>query len=678
MSVKSTTDNFRVSPSVLGPLGAEQLNDPALALLELVKNSWDADATRVKIKVSGTQIRVSDNGHGMGAQAFRDKWLTIGTPNKRITKRSPGGRPLIGEKGLGRLATFALGRQLDIQSSNGQSGFKSTINWVQLLKAPSLEQYAVKVQSISRAVGTEVTIRRLQFEWKKEHSEFLADHLRFLTSVPNQRFAIVFSDPWDRIDIESQDQVLKEISRASISVTVNKHGDPIVESCMVDGSDKSNVVFRKFSESKIDANLAGANINLLFFLRNVSTKLTGALSKSRARALLNEYAGIRIYLDGINVPPYGLRGNDWASLEQQRTKTGGPTMTPGNSQLFGEVKLSRRLHTNFVVTAGRSGFADQQAVAALGEYVQWTVRSLGTARRAAEFGIDDGAVPSRAKKGRKTASKPTTPQALRRKVSETAKGSPDVEAAAKIEEVIEEYESLWSSFTENDEWLRLFAQLASSGIAATSFAHELRADFDVVSSTIRQLMKPGAKKAQLITSLDESWASIKSFASLFQMMPVRVRRKKQLLSHTKLLRGTRKVAKLAQSQGVRCNVSSDEFHVNLVPAELDSIVLNLVSNSLKAVKESKNRKAGRIKINFEASRGTLIVSVKDNGCGVTKSVREVMYKPLEGSFREGTGMGLPIIQYLADQYGGSVSSLKPEDAVFETEFRVALKRVIRG
>ena len=42
---------FRVSPAVLLPLGVEQLQDPALAVLELPKNSWDADATDVKVKI---------------------------------------------------------------------------------------------------------------------------------------------------------------------------------------------------------------------------------------------------------------------------------------------------------------------------------------------------------------------------------------------------------------------------------------------------------------------------------------------------------------------------------------------------------------------------------------------------------------------------------------------------
>src|SRR5207253_3246166 len=103
-----------------------------------------------------------------------------------------------------------------------------------------------------------------------------------------------------------------------------------------------------------------------------------------------------VYRDGINVPPYGLNRDDWAALEKQRTATGGPTLVPGNSQLIGEVHISRTTHPHFVITAGRSGFSDQTAVGSLASYVRWAVRELGTARRAEQLGITTATpVPTR-------------------------------------------------------------------------------------------------------------------------------------------------------------------------------------------------------------------------------------------------------------------------------------------
>lgn len=150
-SLDNGKPHFRVSPAVLGPLGVEQLQDPALAILELIKNSWDADAKGVKIVVeqrtSPGKIVVSDNGHGMTLEEFRDRWLVIGASHKRNQRTTEGGRPLIGEKGLGRLASFALGRAISITSARRpREGFVAKVNWDKLSRAESLEDYEVSIE----------------------------------------------------------------------------------------------------------------------------------------------------------------------------------------------------------------------------------------------------------------------------------------------------------------------------------------------------------------------------------------------------------------------------------------------------------------------------------------------------------------------------------------------------
>jgi len=102
MRPRQQLNYFRVSPEVLLPLGVEQLQDPALAVLELVKNSWDADATKVKVLIEGHRskgkIVVADNGHSMTTSDFTDRWLVIGASHKRREETSENGRPLIGGK----------------------------------------------------------------------------------------------------------------------------------------------------------------------------------------------------------------------------------------------------------------------------------------------------------------------------------------------------------------------------------------------------------------------------------------------------------------------------------------------------------------------------------------------------------------------------------------------------
>ena len=184
---------FKVSPRLLAPLGLEQLPDPALAVLELVKNSWDAYATTVSIDVDqrGAQpaITVTDNGTGMTREDFRDRWLVIGASHKR--DRPKGRRPLIGEKGLGRLASYALGSTLTLKSATKiTGGFQADVDWDKFFQSPSVDAYRIPLKRVSLSKGTIVTIGRLRAPWTDRHTDFLATYTQFLTAVPGEKFRV--------------------------------------------------------------------------------------------------------------------------------------------------------------------------------------------------------------------------------------------------------------------------------------------------------------------------------------------------------------------------------------------------------------------------------------------------------------------------------------------------------
>ncbi|MBK8180616.1 MAG: ATP-binding protein [Planctomycetes bacterium] len=71
---------------------------PHVALAELIKNSYDADATRVELRVLPDRIEITDNGDGMDLEAFRNFWMRIGSPHKEARKYSPTGRNLTGQR----------------------------------------------------------------------------------------------------------------------------------------------------------------------------------------------------------------------------------------------------------------------------------------------------------------------------------------------------------------------------------------------------------------------------------------------------------------------------------------------------------------------------------------------------------------------------------------------------
>ena len=126
------TEHFEIDASVVFQLGESLITDVTQALIELVKNAYDADASYCKVTIStnpieGTNspfsgstgsVTVEDDGTGMDLEAIRSGWLTISNSGKRQLKRrsgtTPRGRTPLGDKGLGRLGTQRLGKNLEM------------------------------------------------------------------------------------------------------------------------------------------------------------------------------------------------------------------------------------------------------------------------------------------------------------------------------------------------------------------------------------------------------------------------------------------------------------------------------------------------------------------------------------------------------------------------------------
>ena len=111
------TINFTVDSALLRELGERLVGRQYIALAELVKNSFDADATRVEIRICDDSIEVWDNGHGMTMNDFKNRWMRVGSTHKVREKTSPVlKRSLTGSKGVGRLAVQFLASELELTS----------------------------------------------------------------------------------------------------------------------------------------------------------------------------------------------------------------------------------------------------------------------------------------------------------------------------------------------------------------------------------------------------------------------------------------------------------------------------------------------------------------------------------------------------------------------------------
>ena len=130
----NNTPSFKVRARVLNQLGEQLIKNEAIALLELIKNSYDADASVCNITMSRPEsvqkgeIIIQDDGEGMDYETLANIWLEIGTSYKddlrkrSSSMRSPKFKRLrLGEKGIGRFGVHRLGQEIEITTRKEKS-----------------------------------------------------------------------------------------------------------------------------------------------------------------------------------------------------------------------------------------------------------------------------------------------------------------------------------------------------------------------------------------------------------------------------------------------------------------------------------------------------------------------------------------------------------------------------
>lgn len=250
MPVQDEFPRFSVHPTVVLQLGESLISDAVQALIELVKNSYDADATFAKVtidtsgitKIEGLEgtdidgvIIVEDDGAGMDRLAIVDGWLLISNRAKRILKEAmkttPGGRTPLGDKGLGRLGVQKLGDQLDVfTKAFGGPAYHFGFSWLDFETAPSLDAVEIEfgTTNFEKPKGTKIVvtglreaelwrgeepIRRLQRELSRMISPFRAI----------RNFIVVIEADGKTIDLEDISDRVREL--APVRYSMNFDGE---------------------------------------------------------------------------------------------------------------------------------------------------------------------------------------------------------------------------------------------------------------------------------------------------------------------------------------------------------------------------------------------------------------------------------------------------------------------
>jgi signal transduction histidine kinase len=349
-----TEETFEVDSALLSEIGEKLVTTPHVALSELVKNAYDADATEVHVTIRADEndlptVEVRDNGHGMTLNDVRRYWMRIGTTNKVDVQSSPRfGRRRTGAKGIGRFACRRLGRVLELETvalvpktERPATGEKYectrlSFQWDEFAPGSTVSQIPVhgSREFLSDAcTGLRLSISRVQTdEWSFRGYAYLKRQLAALCANQGARRRGFDEDPGFQVYLVAPDlqeagetsdlrEQLMNAGWGTLTAHVDKEGRAVC-SLAAKGIGK-----RTIRSSQLFGNLTDVSLRLgIFPLENEWLRDKSVVSKASISELCEQWGGVQVRYRGFRIYPYGDELDDWLNIETDRARRlGKPT-----------------------------------------------------------------------------------------------------------------------------------------------------------------------------------------------------------------------------------------------------------------------------------------------------------------------------------------------------------------
>lgn len=385
--------SYRIRPAGrhLLTIGRELIQDTYAAVVELVKNAYDADSSSVDIcftakdDLSGYIVTIQDYGHGMSRDTVISKWMVPSTRDKLERKNSPGGRVMQGRKGVGRYAASVLGSDLLLETVSEEKE-KTTVfvEWDSFENADYLDDVEILVESsyTSDNTGTLLTITgdyQYLSEWNSKQFDKLRFELKKLISPTN---TIVSKDS---LDFEIKLKILGFQNIPDVDEVIEAY--PIFDlydyriSGIINEDGQGKLIYSLQKARNAIDDVISINLNkptncgkLIFDIRvydreaeaieslinrGLKDEYGNYVGKLQARQLLNESNGIGVYRNGFRIRPLGDADFDWLKLNEQRVQN--PSLRIGSNQAIGYVLIQSEEQSGLIEKSARDGLRENLA-----------------------------------------------------------------------------------------------------------------------------------------------------------------------------------------------------------------------------------------------------------------------------------------------------------------------------
>lgn len=413
--------SFKTRARIINQLGEQLIKNESIALLELIKNAYDADASYCHVELFNPeipkdgQISITDDGRGMDGHILRNAWLEIGTNYKEELSqnsiyRSPKyNRIPLGEKGIGRLGVHRLGNKIEIVTRKENcKECVLNIDWNKLEQSKYIEDFSVSIMEREPTIfignsGTKITVKELKAKWTKKLTR---DSFRAITSL-NSPFE---SDDSFKVEFKTDNKWLEglytydEIKEHSLySFDIEIAGNQLKKfdyefnpwptmkklkkrTVTIKDKEISSLLrmVRKIGKDYIDIDLNQYKIGKvrfrgLIFDRDPRILNLGVQDKMGLRKYLNENGGVRVFRDNMRVMDYGEQGDDWLDMEGRRINA--PAKSISKNLVLAAVYLDREASGDLKEKTNREGFVENEAYQELYYAIRYAIEKIESLRQ---------------------------------------------------------------------------------------------------------------------------------------------------------------------------------------------------------------------------------------------------------------------------------------------------------
>jgi len=776
--------SFDVDAQLIRELGERLVSRNHIGISELIKNSYDADSPLVEVILSNvnslnreeSELTIADSGNGMSFQTVEKHWMTIGTSNKRQAPLSDTyGRPVTGNKGIGRFACQRLAERLELVTcAKTKDGYDHTLvrfEWDDFKPGQSLSTIECEYEYYSSpngSPGTTLKLKGLRDKVTDRDFKMLLKSISLISIAKQTKREGYTDDPGFEATIAAPefenlmgaerftaDEKLLSAGWGTVTGNIDKFGGV---KFTLESKDTECQTYNVEREGFIPLN--GIN----FTIHIIPLKGRDQIDPRRAPSLLTEgnlrdirniYSGIKLYLNGFRVYPYGevAEGDDWLGIAYDISRRRGgseyqelndlalslglPTPSramlnhPGTRSLIGSVEIKGEATQAFEVKMDREGLVETKNFSKLKElirmsldwatinYEAWLLRARKNKHQAVIKRFEDSHGrafdddKSRFIKAIETLDSNRQQDffddlAIGHELENTKSNSSEIEESksdntavidSKFEEEAEHQkeqldiarEYALSQYEALDAEVELLRAVSATAPLLFVFAHEVKGIAHSLLSQSSELKLIADKvedpsiKAKLTEMAKGASLYKQSFDDLFELFDVfsdSASNTKKKISFKNLFSRVKTGFSFFTKQ-FNIKLTFDEVSPTwkvpkLNQAEAYSVLINLLSNSIKSLIASKS-KVRKLHVSLRREESSYSMIVQDNGIGLSEEHWEKVFEARvydpEGklyssvsselsdeqlsNLGKGSGLGLNIVRNILRKHKCEVSFIAP-------------------